>query len=41
VFASCPLGLTLEMVEIEPVGSLKHNNLHDIIAARQAAGARS
>lgn len=35
VFASRPLGLTLEIVEIDPVGSLKHNNLHEIIAARQ------
>jgi 5-carboxymethyl-2-hydroxymuconate isomerase len=35
VFAKYPLGLTLEIVEIDPVGSLKHNNLHDIIAARQ------
>ncbi len=41
VYASRPLGLTLEVVEIDPVGSLKHNNLHDIIAARQAAAARS
>lgn len=35
-FATRPLGLTLEVVEINPVGSLKHNNLHDIVAARQA-----
>jgi 5-carboxymethyl-2-hydroxymuconate isomerase len=41
IFAQHPLGLTLEIVEIDPVGSLKHNNLHDIIAARRAAGARS
>ena len=34
IFARAPLGLTLEMVEIDPVGSLKHNNLHEIIAAR-------
>ncbi len=33
-FAACPLGLTLELVEIDPVGSLKHSNLHDIVAAR-------
>ena len=39
VFASKPLGLTLEIVEIEPVGAMKHNNLHDIIAARQKKGA--
>jgi 5-carboxymethyl-2-hydroxymuconate isomerase len=35
-FATRPLGLTLEIVEIDPVGSLKHNNLHDIVAARKA-----
>ena len=34
IFATRPLGLTLEIVEIDPVGSLKHNNLHTIIAAR-------
>ena len=37
VFASRPLGLTFEIVEIDPVGSLKHNNLHDIVAARRKA----
>ena len=37
VFAARPLGLTLEIVEIDPVGSLKHNNLHDIISARRRA----
>src|SRR5262245_22615568 len=31
LFASRRLGLTLELVEIDPVGSLKHNNLHDIV----------
>jgi 5-carboxymethyl-2-hydroxymuconate isomerase len=35
-FAGKPLGLTLEIVEIDPVGALRHNNLHEIIAARQA-----
>ena len=35
VFANRPLGLTLEIVEIDPVGSLKHNNLHDIVATRR------
>lgn len=34
VFAKRPLGLTIEMVEMDPVGSLKHNNLHDFVAAR-------
>lgn len=41
VFAAHPLGLTFEIVEIDPIGTLKHNNLHDIIAARQSAGVRS
>lgn len=35
VFASQPLGLTFEIVEIDPVGSLKHNNLHEIVEARR------
>ena len=39
VFASRPLGLTLEIVQIDPVGSLKHNNLHDIVQARQKGSA--
>lgn len=39
IFARAPLGLTFEIVEIDPVGSLKHNNLHEIIAGRtRAAG---
>ncbi|KAB2920361.1 MAG: 5-carboxymethyl-2-hydroxymuconate Delta-isomerase [Hyphomicrobiaceae bacterium] len=39
VFASRPLGLTFEIVEIDPVGSLKHNNLHEIAAARRKGAA--
>ena len=35
VFARRPLGLTFEFVEIDPVGSLKHNNLHAIVEARR------
>ena len=35
VFASRPLGLTFEIVEIDPVGSLKHNNLHGIVETRR------
>jgi 5-carboxymethyl-2-hydroxymuconate isomerase len=35
VFAERPLGLTFEIVEIDPVGSLKHNNLHEIVEARR------
>ena len=38
-FASRPLGLTLEIVEIDPVGSLKHNNLHEIVATRRKGAA--
>ena len=34
-FASRPLGLSLEVVEIDPVGSLKHNNLHEAVEARR------
>jgi 5-carboxymethyl-2-hydroxymuconate isomerase len=37
VFKIRPLGLTLEIVEIDPVGSMKHNNLHDIVEQRRAA----
>jgi 5-carboxymethyl-2-hydroxymuconate isomerase len=36
-FAGRPLGLTLEIVEIDPVGSLKHNNLHAAVEARKLA----
>jgi len=39
VFASRPLGLTLEIVEIDPVGSLKHNNLHEIVEGRRKGSA--
>jgi len=35
LFAKSPLGLTLEIVEIDPVGAMKHNNLHEIIAVRR------
>jgi 5-carboxymethyl-2-hydroxymuconate isomerase len=35
VFERHALGLTLEIVEIDPAGARKHNNLHEIIAARQ------
>ena len=33
-FAERALGLSLEIVEIDPVGSLKHNNLHEAVARR-------
>ena len=39
VFASRPLGLTFEIVEIDSVGSLKHNNLHEIVEARRKGSA--
>jgi 5-carboxymethyl-2-hydroxymuconate isomerase len=39
VFAERPLGLTFEIVEIDPVGSLKHNNLHEIVEARRKGSA--
>ncbi|OYU48849.1 MAG: 5-carboxymethyl-2-hydroxymuconate isomerase [Rhizobiales bacterium PAR1] len=35
IFAAKPFGLTFEIVEIDPVGALKHNNLHEIIAMRR------
>jgi 5-carboxymethyl-2-hydroxymuconate isomerase len=34
-FARRPMGLSLEVVEIDPVGSLKHNNLHEAVEARR------
>ena len=34
VYGRRPLGLSLEIVEIDPVGSLKHNNLHEAVARR-------
>ena len=36
-FARAPLGLTLEICEIDPVGSCKHNNLHELVEARRKA----
>lgn len=37
VFATRPLGLTLEIVEIDPIGSMKHTNLHDMVERRRSA----
>lgn len=34
VFERRPLGLSLEVIEIDPVGTLKHNNLHEAVAKR-------
>lgn len=39
-FATSPLGLTLEVVEIDPVGALKHNNLHEIVERRRTSERR-
>jgi hypothetical protein len=33
------MGLSLEVVEIDPVGSLKHNNLHEAVEARRKGSA--
>ena len=38
-FARRPMGLSLEIVEIDPVGSLKHNTLHDAVEARRKGSA--
>jgi 5-carboxymethyl-2-hydroxymuconate isomerase len=38
-FASRPLGLTFEIMEIDPVGSLKHNTLHEAVEARRKGSA--
>jgi 5-carboxymethyl-2-hydroxymuconate isomerase len=37
--ASTPLGISLEVQEIDPVLSFKRNNLHDYVAARLAGKA--
>jgi 5-carboxymethyl-2-hydroxymuconate isomerase len=34
LFASVPLAISLEVAEIDPVGSLKRNNLHERMRAR-------
>ena len=36
LFEVAPLGLSLELHELDPALSFKHNNLHDYVAARQA-----
>ena len=33
-FASTPLGLSLNMVELDPVLNFKHNNLHEYVKRR-------
>jgi 5-carboxymethyl-2-hydroxymuconate isomerase len=37
IFSETPLGLTLEVRELDPQLSFKHNNLHQYVAARSAA----
>jgi 5-carboxymethyl-2-hydroxymuconate isomerase len=37
IFASIPLGLSLEMQQIDPVLTLKKNNLHEYVKRRTAA----
>lgn len=36
LFEASPLGITLEVRELDPVLSYKHNNLHDYVKAREA-----
>ena len=36
LYAQAPLGLSLEVRELDPLLSFKHNNLHDYVAARQS-----
>lgn len=36
IFEAVPLGISLEMQEIDPVLSFKKNNLHDYVKRRQA-----
>jgi 5-carboxymethyl-2-hydroxymuconate isomerase len=36
-FETAPLGITLELEEIDPDYSRKHNNLHEYVAARKDA----
>ena len=38
IFAAVPLGISLEMQEIDPVLTFKKNNLHDYVKRRQAGG---
>lgn len=39
VYERLPLGIALEMQEIDPVLTFKKNNLHDYVKERQARGA--
>lgn len=37
LYARIPLGISLEMQEVDPVLTCKHNNLHEYVKKRQAA----
>jgi 5-carboxymethyl-2-hydroxymuconate isomerase len=39
VFAATPLGLSLEIIEIDVIGSLKYSNLHAVVEARKRRSA--
>ncbi len=39
LFAQLPLGISLEMQEIDPVLTFKKNNLHEYVKRRQSGGA--
>ncbi len=39
LFASIPLGVSIEMQELDPELSFKKNNLHEYVKRRQAGGA--
>jgi 5-carboxymethyl-2-hydroxymuconate isomerase len=41
LFQRSPLAISLEVQEIDPAVSLKKNNLHDYVRARQGAGSKS
>ncbi len=41
ISARRPLAISMEIQEIDPELSFKHNNLHDIVAARRAAPVRA
>ncbi|MCP5371754.1 MAG: 5-carboxymethyl-2-hydroxymuconate Delta-isomerase [Hyphomicrobiales bacterium] len=41
LFRTSPLGISLEVQEIDPDLSFKHNNLHDIVARRRQGAAET
>jgi 5-carboxymethyl-2-hydroxymuconate isomerase len=38
IYASTPLGITLDVAEIDPVATFKQNNMHAIVKARREKG---